>query len=98
MSLSNLEDIGKISRSENSGTKALTELPDFSEADFIVRAKVPRSEIQMLVKLVEGFSHFGVVTTTNKEAGEVIIQTTKYCWPELEPAIKHMPFVVEFLP
>jgi hypothetical protein len=51
----------------------------------------------MLCKLVEGLGHLGVVTTTNKELGEVIIQTTKYCWPELKKVIEKMPIEIEFI-
>ena len=69
----------------------------FSDADLIIKARLDRSEIQMLCKLVEGLGHLGIVTTTNKEFGEVMIQTTKYCWPELEKAIEMMPFWLEFI-
>ncbi|WP_236006255.1 DUF4911 domain-containing protein [Paradesulfitobacterium ferrireducens] len=66
----------------------------FAEADLLVKAKVSRKDIQMLAKLVEGLGHLGTVTTTNKAEGEVLIQTTKDCWPELRQAILSMPFVV----
>lgn len=67
-----------------------------SDIDFIVKARIDRSQIQMLCKLVEGLGHLGVVTTTNKELGEVMIQTTKQCWPELKEVIERMPLEVEF--
>ena len=69
----------------------------FADSGFLLKARVPRSEIQMLVKLVEGLGHLGTVTTIDKHAGEVLIQTTKYCWPDLKKALEHMPFEVEFL-
>jgi len=69
----------------------------YSKADLIVKARIGRSEIQMLCKLVEGLGHLGIVTTTNKELGEVMIQTTKYCWPELKQLIEHMPIEIEFI-
>jgi len=69
----------------------------YSDADIIINARVERSEIQMLCKLVEGLGHLGIVTTTNKEFGEVMIQTTKYCWLELKKAIEKMPFEIEFI-
>lgn len=68
-----------------------------ANTDLIIRARLDRSEIQMLCKLVEGLGHLGIVTTTNKEQGEVMIQTTKYCWPELKKAIEKMPLEVEFV-
>ncbi len=70
----------------------------YSNADLIIKARIDRSEIQMLCKLVEGLGHFGVVTTTDKLLGEVMIQTTSYCWPELKKLIEHMPIEVEFYP
>lgn len=69
----------------------------YSNADLICKAFIHRSEIQMLCKLVEGLGHLGVVTTTNKESGEVIIQTTKYCWPELKRIIEQMPVKIKFV-
>lgn len=68
-----------------------------TNTDLIVKAYVNRSEIQMLCKLVEGLGHLGVVTTTNKESGEVMLQTTKDCWVDLKKAIEKMPFKIEFL-
>jgi len=65
---------------------------DFRCSDLVIHAQVPRSEIVMLVKLVEGLGHLGVVTTTDKEQGKVMIQTTTYCWPELKAALYQMPF------
>jgi len=69
----------------------------FSDADIIIKARLERVEMQMLDKLVEGLGHLGIVTTTNKELGEVMIQTTKYCWPDLKKAIEMMPFEIEFI-
>lgn len=69
----------------------------FSDADKLVKARVPRSEIQMLVKYVEGLGHLGVVTTTNKIEGEVLFQATKYTWPDLRRAVEAMGLGVEFL-
>lgn len=68
----------------------------FSDIDLIIKARIHRSQIQMLCKLVEGLGHLGVVTTTNKEAGEVMIQTTKQCWPELKELVLKMPLEIEF--
>ena len=69
----------------------------FSDADIIIKARLDRSEIQMLCKLVEGLGHLGIVTTTNKDLGEVMIQTTKDCWPELKKVMAQMPLVLEFI-
>ncbi|MDP4128504.1 MAG: DUF4911 domain-containing protein [Bacillota bacterium] len=69
----------------------------YANSDLIVKARVDRSEIQMLCKLVEGLGHLGIVTTTNKELGEVMIQTTKHCWPELKEIVEKMPVVIEFI-
>lgn len=69
----------------------------FSDADKLVKARVPRSEIQMLAKLVEGLGHLGVVTTTDKVAGVVLFQATKYTWPDLRRAVEQMGLGVEFL-
>ena len=69
----------------------------FADCDFLVKARLERANIQMLVKLVEGLGHLGVVTTTDKINGEVLIQTTKDCWPDLAAAIKRMPFQIEIL-
>lgn len=72
-------------------------MSSFADSDVLIKARVQRSEIQMLVKLVEGLGHLGVVTTTNKEAGEVLIQTTKYCWKDLRKALEKMPFTIEIV-
>ncbi len=69
----------------------------FTDADVIVHARLERVEMQMLDKLVEGLGHLGIVTTTNKALGEVMIQTTKDCWPDLKKAIEKMPFEIEFI-
>ena len=69
----------------------------FCEIDMIIKARIDRSEIQMLCKWVEGLGHLGIVTTTNKELGEVMIQTTKDCWPELKRLIEKMPMEIDFI-
>jgi hypothetical protein len=69
----------------------------YATADLIIKGRVDRSEIQMLCKLVEGLGHLGVVTTTDKALGEVMIQTTKHCWPELKKVIDQMPIEIEFI-
>ena len=69
----------------------------YSEADMIIKARIDRSEIQMLCKLVEGLGHLGVVTTTDKILGEVMIQTTKHCWPELKKVIEQMPIEMKYI-
>ena len=62
----------------------------FADADFVVKACLPRAEMHMLDKLVEGLGHLGVVSTTDKDLGEVMIQTTKDCWPELKLCLEKM--------
>lgn len=69
----------------------------YADADVIVNARLERVDMQMLDKLVEGLGHLGIVTTTNQALGEVMIQTTKHCWPELKKAIEKMPFEIEFI-
>jgi hypothetical protein len=70
---------------------------DFAVADKLVRAKVARRDINLLVKLVEGLGHLGVVTTLDRMEGEVLIQTTKDCWPDLARALQQMPLLIEIL-
>lgn len=67
----------------------------YAKTDLIIKAHLERSEIQMLCKLVEGLGHLGIVTTTNKESGEVIIQTTTDCWPDLKKVIEKMPIDID---
>ncbi|MPN55294.1 hypothetical protein SDC9_202976 [bioreactor metagenome] len=69
----------------------------FADADKLVKARVPRSEIQMLVKYVEGLGHSGVVTTIDKAAGEVLFQATQDTWPDLRKAVEQMGLGVEFM-
>ncbi len=69
----------------------------YADTDIIVNARLERVDMQMLDKLVEGLGHLGIVTTTNKALGEVMIQTTKDCWPDLKKAIERMPFKIEFI-
>lgn len=69
----------------------------YADTDIIVNARLERVDMQMLDKLVEGLGHLGIVTTTNKALGEVMIQTTKDCWPDLKKAIEKMPFKIEFI-
>ena len=66
----------------------------FHNRDKLVKASVAREDIQMLVKLVEGLGHLGVVTTIEKAEGTVLMQTTKDCWPDLIAAIREMPINV----
>ena len=77
--------------------KDLQENSIYANTDLVIKARINRSEIQMLCKLVEGLGHLGIVTTTNKELGEVMIQTTKFCWSELKKAIENMPLEIEFI-
>ncbi|HVJ50700.1 DUF4911 domain-containing protein [Desulfitobacterium sp.] len=69
----------------------------FAKSDKLVKARLPRSEIQMLAKLVEGLGHLGVVTTTDKVTGEVLFQATLDTWPDLRRAVEQMGLGVEFL-
>ena len=69
----------------------------FADSDVMVKALLDRVDMQMLDKLVEGFGHLGIVTTTNKALGEVMILSTKDCWPDLKKAIEKMPFLIEFI-
>jgi len=73
------------------------ETKDFAVADKLIRAKVARRDINLLVKLVEGLGHLGVVTTLDRMEGEVLIQTTKDCWPDLAEALQQMPLLIEIL-
>jgi len=70
---------------------------DWYMCDLLIKARVKRSDIQLLVKFVEGMGHLGVVTTLNGEQGEVLIQTTKYCWPDLYKLISELPIDFEIL-
>lgn len=67
----------------------------FQDSDLLIKARVRRSDIQLLVKYVEGFGHLGVVTTTDRLSGEVLIQTTKDCWPILKKLIEKLPLTIE---
>ncbi|OLN32246.1 DUF4911 domain-containing protein [Desulfosporosinus metallidurans] len=69
----------------------------YANTDLIIKARIDRSEIQMLCKLVEGLGHLGIVTTTNKELGEVMIQTTKDCWSELKKILEKMPLEIDYI-
>ncbi|MEM5817644.1 MAG: DUF4911 domain-containing protein [Desulfitobacterium hafniense] len=69
------------------------EIP-FADSDVLIKARIPRTEIQMLVKYVEGLGHLGVVTTTDRMAGEVLIQATEYTWPDLKKALEAMSFEI----
>lgn len=73
-----------------------TQIP-FHDSDFLVKAKVQRSEIQLLAKYVEGMGHLGVVTTIDRVEGEVLLQTTKYCWPELKILLSKLPLEITFV-
>lgn len=69
----------------------------FENTDVLVKARLNRVDMQMLDKLVEGLGHLGIVTTTNKALGEVMILTTQDCWLDLKRAIEKMPFGIEFI-
>ncbi|MFA6808352.1 MAG: DUF4911 domain-containing protein [Eubacteriales bacterium] len=69
----------------------------FASSDVIIKGRVTRSEIQILAKLVEGLEHMGVVTTTDKEKGEVIIQTTEYYLADLKKILNNMPINFEIM-
>ncbi len=75
----------------------ISEKQRWSEADLLVRAQVSRSEIQMLAKYVEGLGHLGVVTTVDRMSGEVVIQTTKYCWPNLRKILSELPINISLM-
>ena len=75
----------------------MTDKIPFADSDLLIKAKVQRSDIQLLCKYVEGMGHLGVVTTTDRFNGEVIIQTTTYCWPELKLLLEELPLEITFL-
>ncbi|MCL1852266.1 MAG: DUF4911 domain-containing protein [Peptococcaceae bacterium] len=52
-----------------------------------------RADINLLVRLVEGLGHLGVVTTLDKERGFVLLQTTADCREDLLTLMGHMPVV-----
>jgi hypothetical protein len=69
----------------------------WKNSDLLVKARVSRPDIQLLVKYVEGLGHLGVVTTLDRYQGEVLIQTTKDCWPELQKNMEKLPIVITFM-
>jgi len=68
----------------------------WQDSDLLVKARVARPEIQLLAKFVEGMGHLGVVTTIDRMSGEVIIQTTKYCWSDLKKNLSKLPIEINF--
>lgn len=74
----------------------INEIP-FADSDLLIKAKVARSDIQLLCKYVEGMGHLGVVTTTDRFNGEVVIQTTKYCWPDLKVLLAELPLEINII-
>ena len=68
----------------------------FEDSDLLIKARVARSDIQLLAKFVEGMGHLGVVTTTDRMSGEVVLQTTKTCWPDLKILLKNLPLEIIF--
>jgi hypothetical protein len=78
-------------------SKKPTKENSWEDSDLLVKARVSRSDIQLLVKYVEGLGHLGVVTTIDRFSGEVLIQTTKDCWPELKKNIENLPIVTTTL-
>lgn len=61
--------------------------------DVLMRAYVHRTDINLLVKLVEGLGHLGIITTLDKEEGLILIQTTEDCCEELVTLMRRMPVV-----
>ncbi|AFV01439.1 MULTISPECIES: DUF4911 domain-containing protein [unclassified Dehalobacter] len=84
---------------ENLKAKSIAEDSHISweDSDLLVKARILRSDIQLLAKYVEGLGHLGVITTTDKVNGEVMIQTTRHCWPELEKVLSTLPLQIEIL-
>jgi hypothetical protein len=84
---------------ENLKAKLITEESHniWEDSDLLIQARIPRSDIQLLAKYVEGLGHLGVITTTNKVNGEVMIQTTRHCWPELERVLSALPLQIDIL-
>ena len=68
----------------------------FADSDLLIKARVQRSDIQLLAKYVEGLGHLGVVTTLDRMSGEVVIQTTKHCWGDLKKILVTLPIKIEF--
>ncbi|MDR3271813.1 MAG: DUF4911 domain-containing protein [Peptococcaceae bacterium] len=65
--------------------------------DLLAKAVLPPTDIQILSKLIEGLGHLGVVTTLDRLQGEVVIQTTQDCWPDLRDALEAMPIEVRII-
>jgi len=90
-------DFGIVKLNPNVNRKKILTKSLFSDTDVLVQARLDRVDMQMLDKLVEGLGHLGIVTTTNKALGEVLILSTRDCWPDLKQAIEKMPFEIEFI-
>ena len=67
------------------GTKGLVNM------DVLLQAHVGRADINLLVRLVEGLGHLGVITTLDREQGLIRIQTTEDCREELLGLMRYMP-------
>ncbi|MDR0433954.1 MAG: DUF4911 domain-containing protein [Gracilibacteraceae bacterium] len=76
------------------GTEAA---PPFADSDRLIYARVRRADIQLFTKYLEGLGHMGIVTTVDKQAGKVLIQTTRSMWPELKKLIVALPLSVELM-
>ncbi|MCL1791647.1 MAG: DUF4911 domain-containing protein [Peptococcaceae bacterium] len=72
----------------------MRELSVTREAMSSCLAWVRRGDINLLVRLVEGLGHLGVITTLDKERGVVLIQTTEDCRDVLFGIIEEMPVSV----
>lgn len=67
----------------------------YQDSDYLLKARVARSDIQLLAKYVEGMGHLGVVTTLDRFRGDVLIQTTRDCWPELRKLLLALDLELE---
>lgn len=68
-----------------------------TKKDAVIHLLVNRQDIAMLNKIMEAYSHLGVVSTVDREKGLLVIRATSDTAEEVRMIIERLPFAVEAL-
>lgn len=63
-------------------------------AESIIKLFVEPANINLLNRIMEGYSHLGALTTTDSKSGKVYIRCTPDTLPEVELIVANLPFLV----
>ncbi|HRY12367.1 MAG TPA: DUF4911 domain-containing protein [Syntrophomonadaceae bacterium] len=60
-------------------------------------ARVKPDKIDMLTKIVEAYDNLGVVSTLDRNSGQVVVRVTPDTWEDMMKILENLPFPIEIM-